>query len=481
MAFSLDNIVAWAKRRGFVYPGSDIYWWLANAWDLGPYGSLLRKNIADQWIKYFVQEQENIMLIDWALLMHPKVWEASGHVAGFNDPLIDDKKTWERFRADKLIEDDIAKNLEKSNEADILKKIQADIDANIASIVADSRTNDQQFKYITWYKLKNPTNKKDADWTEIRKFSLMLATQLGVIENDSAKVWLRPETAQAMFVNFKNVIDTTRARLPFGLAQIWKAFRNEITPGNFLFRTREFEQMEIQMFVKPEESEEQFVKFVEQAGYFWKNIVGLKEENIRTRDHAKDELAHYARQARDYEFKFPRWRWELNGIHDRTDFDVKAHQEYSWKNLQYNDPITWQRYIPYVVELSMWLSRAILTVMADAYDEEKYSDWNWEEQTRVVARFHKNIAPIKFAVIPLVKKDEGQVKMAKEIYKKLTQDYMCEFDDSWNIWKCYRRQDEIGTPYCITIDNQSVLDGTVTIRDRDTMKQSRIKAEEIRF
>ncbi len=481
MAFSLDNIVAWAKRRGFVYPGSDIYWWLANAWDLGPYGSLLRKNIADQWIKYFVQEQENIMLIDWALLMHPKVWEASGHVAGFNDPLIDDKKTWERFRADKLIEDDIAKNLEKSNEADILKKIQADIDANIASIVADSRTNDQQFKYITWYKLKNPTNKKDADWTEIRKFSLMLATQLGVIENDSAKVWLRPETAQAMFVNFKNVIDTTRARLPFGLAQIWKAFRNEITPGNFLFRTREFEQMEIQMFVKPEESEEQFVKFVEQAGYFWKNIVGLKEENIRTRDHAKDELAHYARQARDYEFKFPRWRWELNWIHDRTDFDVKAHQEYSWKNLQYNDPITWQRYIPYVVELSMWLSRAILTVMADAYDEEKYSDWNWEEQTRVVARFHKNIAPIKFAVIPLVKKDEGQVKMAKEIYKKLTQDYMCEFDDSWNIWKCYRRQDEIGTPYCITIDNQSVLDGTVTIRDRDTMKQSRIKAEEIRF
>lgn len=481
MAFSLDNIVAWAKRRGFVYPGSDIYWWLANAWDLGPYGSLLRKNIADQWIKYFVQEQENIMLIDWALLMHPKVWEASGHVAGFNDPLIDDKKTWERFRADKLIEDDIAKNLEKSNEADILKKIQADIDANIASIVADSRTNDQQFKYITWYKLKNPTNKKDADWTEIRKFSLMLATQLGVIENDSAKVWLRPETAQAMFVNFKNVIDTTRARLPFGLAQIWKAFRNEITPGNFLFRTREFEQMEIQMFVKPEESEEQFVKFVEQAGYFWKNIVGLKEENIRTRDHAKDELAHYARQARDYEFKFPRWRWELNGIHDRTDFDVKAHQEYSWKNLQYNDPITWQRYIPYVVELSMWLSRAILTVMADAYDEEKYSDWNWEEQTRVVARFHKNIAPIKFAVIPLVKKDEGQVKMAKEIYKKLTQDYMCEFDDSWNIWKCYRRQDEIGTPYCITIDNQSVQDWTVTIRDRDTMKQSRIKAEEIRF
>ncbi len=481
MAFSLDNIVAWAKRRGFVYPGSDIYWWLANAWDLGPYGSLLRKNIADQWIKYFVQEQENIMLIDWALLMHPKVWEASGHVAGFNDPLIDDKKTWERFRADKLIEDDIAKNLEKSNEADILKKIQADIDANIASIVADSRTNDQQFKYITWYKLKNPTNKKDADWTEIRKFSLMLATQLGVIENDSAKVWLRPETAQAMFVNFKNVIDTTRARLPFGLAQIWKAFRNEITPGNFLFRTREFEQMEIQMFVKPEESEEQFVKFVEQAGYFWKNIVGLKEENIRTRDHAKDELAHYARQARDYEFKFPRWRWELNWIHDRTDFDVKAHQEYSWKNLQYNDPITWQRYIPYVVELSMWLSRAILTVMADSYDEEKYSDWNWEEQTRVVARFHKNIAPIKFAVIPLVKKDEGQVKMAKEIYKKLTQDYMCEFDDSWNIWKCYRRQDEIGTPYCITIDNQSVLDGTVTIRDRDTMKQSRIKAEEIRF
>jgi len=481
MTFNLETIVSRAKRRGFVYPWSDIYGGLANAWDLGPYGSLLRKNIADQWIKYFVQEQENIMLIDGALLMHPKVWEASGHVSGFNDPLIDDKKTGERFRADKLIEDDIGHKLQTLSEDEVLKNIQKDVDKNISSIVADSWTNDQQYIYITGYKLKNPNNKKDAEWTNIRKFSLMLATKLWVIEDDSAKVWLRPETAQAMFVNFKNVIDTTRARLPFGLAQIGKAFRNEITPGNFLFRTREFEQMEIQMFVKPEESEEQFTKFIEQAGYFWKEIIGLKEENMRTRDHGSDELAHYARQAKDYEFKFPRWRGELNGIHDRTDFDVKAHQEYSGKNLQYNDPMTGKRYIPYVIELSMGLSRAILTTMADAYDEEKYMDGNWAEQIRTVARFHKNIAPIKFAVIPLVKKDEKIVAMARDIFKKLSKEYMCEFDDSGSIGKSYRRQDEIGTPYCITVDYQSIEDGTITLRTRDDMKQIRIKPDEIVF
>jgi len=362
--------------------------------------------------------------------MHPKVWEASGHVWWFNDPLIDDKKTWERFRADKLIEDHMSHGFKELNDSEILSQIQKDIDSNIASIVPDSWTNDQQYKYIIFYKLRNPNTKKDADWTEIRKFSLMLATKLGVIEDDSAKIWLRPETAQAMFV-------------------------------------------------KPEESQEQFDKFVEQAWYFWKQIIGIKEENMRTRDHWKDELAHYARQAKDYEFKFPRWRGELNWIHDRTDFDVKAHQEYSSKNLMYNDPMTGQRYIPFVIELSMWLSRAILTTMANAYDEETYTDGNWNEQTRIVARFHPNVAPIRYAIIPLIKKDEKQVAIAKKLYKDLTMKYMCEYDDSGNIGKSYRRQDEIWTPYCITIDNQTLVDWTVTVRERDTMKQERKKIEEI--
>jgi len=275
MWYSLETIVSWAKRKWFVYPGSDIYGGLANAWDYGPYGSLLRKNIADQWWNFLVQEKANIMWIEWALLMHPKVWEASGHVAGFNDPLIDDKKTWERFRADKIIEDVI------DSEKLTLEKIKEIID--VEWLTADAWTNEQQYKFITTFVKKNPNTKKDADWTDVRKFSLMLSTKLWVIETDSSKVWLRPETAQAMFVNFKNVTDTTRAKLPFGLAQYGKAFRNEITPGNFLFRTREFEQMELQMFVAPDDSERQFSECLAWSKEFWIERLWLDEEKIRNR------------------------------------------------------------------------------------------------------------------------------------------------------------------------------------------------------
>lgn len=311
----------------------------------------------------------------------------------------------------------------------------------------------------------------------------MFKTEQWTIEWEWIDIYLRPETAQGIFVNFKNILDTTRSRIPFGIAQIWKAFRNEITPGNFMFRVREFYQMEIEYFVENDEKKwlECFEEWKKQSKERWINEIGITEQKLRFRDHDADELSFYSKWTCDVEYKFPRWWWELQWIAYRTDYDLNQHMKFSWKDLQYSDPHTWKRYVPHCIEPSRGLTRAILTAMIDAYDEEKYTDANGGEQTRVVARFHKNIAPIKFAIIPLVKKDQDQVNMWKEIYKKLSENYMCEFDDSGNIGKCYRRQDEIGTPYCITIDNQSIQDGTVTIRDRDSMKQWRIKAEDIKF
>jgi len=458
MSFNLETIVAWAKRRAFVYPGSDIYGWLANAWDLGPYGALLRKNICDIIVKTFVQERNDIVLMDAALLMHPKVWEASGHVWWFSDPLIDCKKCHSRFRADELIEEYLKDSKEKPS----------------------TRSFQKQKEFIEKNKIK--CEKCWAcDRTDIRKFSLMLSTQLGVIEGEGSKIWLRPETAQWIYVNFKNLRDTTRLRIPFWAIQIWKAFRNEITPGNFIFRTREFEQAEMQYFVAPGDTKKYFTMFEELYRDFWVNKIWLKKDNLRQRDHTLDELAHYASQARDFEYKFPRWRGELQWIHDRGDFDISNHMKNSGVDMQYHDPITGKRYIPQIVETALGIWRAMFTAMMDAYDEQEYKDVNGENQTRVVVRFNKNIAPIKFAVIPLVKKDEKMVAMAQDIFKKLSQEYMCEFDDSWNIGKCYRRQDEIWTPYCITVDNQSLEDWTVTIRDRDSMKQKRIKPNKIKI
>ncbi len=538
MSYKLETIVAWAKRKWFVYPGSDIYGGLANSWDYGPYGSLVRKNITDIITKKFVQERDDVVLLDAALLMHPKVWEASGHVSGFNDPLIDDKKTWERFRADKLIEDyfeeesksfkeryknwdkkepleeesndwllvsykndpiisnliNFFKNEEKIEiEESYLNKFRdlPDVEMldkaieyslqkklGIKNLVPDSWTLDELYNFFIDHGIKNPTNKQVWDWTKVRKFSLMLSTNLWVIEDETSKVWLRPETAQWVYVNFKNIVDTTRMKVPFGAIQIWKAFRNEITPWNFIFRTREFEQAELQYFVEPGTSDQYFEEFEKLYWDFWLHDVWIKKENIRQRDHADDELAHYASKARDFEYHFPWGWWELQWIHDRWDFDISNHQKHSWVNLQYTDP-QGKRYIPHVVETALWVWRTIVTAMIDAYDEEEYQDANGKTENRVVVRFNKNIAPIKFAILPLIKKNNEMMELSEDIFKKLSKKYMCEFDEKWAIWKRYRRQDEIWTPYCITIDFDTLEDNTVTIRDRDSMEQIRVNIDDI--
>lgn len=474
MTYKLETIVAWAKRKWFVYPGSDIYGGLANSWDYGPYGSLVRKNIIDIIIKKFVQERDDIVLLDAALLMHPKVWEASGHVWGFNDPLIDDKNTWERFRADKLIEDYFEEIKKKENIDDeaLLKKL------GVKNLVPDSWTMEELYDFFVKHTIKNPRTQQVWNWTKVRKFSLMLSTNLWVIEDETSKVRLRPETAQWVYVNFKNIVDTTRMKVPFGAIQIWKAFRNEITPWNFIFRTREFEQAELQYFVEPGTSDKYFEEFEKLYWDFWLNDIWIKKENIRQRDHADDELAHYANKARDFEYRFPWGWWELQWIHDRWDFDISNHQKHSWVNLQYTDP-QGKRYIPYVVETALWIWRTIITVMIDAYDEEEYQDANWKTENRVVVRFNKNIAPIKFAILPLIKKNDDIIKLSKDLFKKLSKKYMCEFDDKWTIWKRYRRQDEIWTPYCITVDFDSLKDNTVTVRDRDSMEQIRVNINDI--
>ncbi len=489
MTFSLETIVARAKRRWFAYPGSDIYGWLANARDLGPYGVEIKRNIENNRWNYFIQSREDIIWLDSQILMNPKVREASGHVGGFSDPLVDCKKCKARERADQLIEKWIIDNIEnlttineekivkthwKQNAHDFQKKYWLD------NCIPESRTFEQQTAVLNWEQIKCPKCGK-CDWTEPKKFNLMFKTQQGIVEGEGTDIYLRPETAQGIFVNFKNILDTTRSRIPFGIAQIGKSFRNEITPGNFMFRVREFYQMEIEYFV--ENNEEIGLKAFEDwkalSKKRWKEEMGIKEDKMRFRDHDKDELSFYSKWTCDVEYLFPRGWGELQGIAYRTDYDLKQHMEHSGKDLQYNDPYTGKRYVPHVIEPSRWLTRAILTVMIDAYDEETYKDGNGNEASRVVARFHKNIAPIKFAIIPLVKKDEKMVEFAHNIYKKLSKQYMCEFDDSGNIGKCYRRQDEIGTPYCITIDNKSLEDGTVTIRERDTMEQKRIKPEDI--
>lgn len=473
--FPLETIVAWAKRRGFVYPGSDIYGGLANAWDYGPYWVQLKKNIQDLWWKTFVQTREDMIGIDAQILMHPKTWEASGHVENFDDPLIDDKKTGQRFRADQIIEDNINKNNQTTEE---LKEKYW-----VENLIPESWTFDQMYAYIIWEWIKNPDNNQEAEWTEVRKFEMMFYTYQGVVHNDENKIWLRPETAQGIFVNFKNVIDTTRNRIPFGIAQVGKAFRNEITPGNFLFRTREFEQMEIEYFVEndTEKGLKIFDEWKEESMKWWKDILALNPEKLKFREHEKDELAFYSAGTFDVEYQYPRGWGELQGLAYRTDYDLKQHVEHSGKDLQYSDPMTGQRYIPHVIEPSFGLSRTVLAVAIDAYQEETYTDQKGNEATRIVAKFNKNIAPIKFAILPLIKKDEAQVKIAKDLFAKLSQDHMCEYDDGGAIGKRYRRQDEIGTPYCITVDQQSIEDGTVTIRDRDTMEQKRINIEDIKL
>jgi glycyl-tRNA synthetase len=446
----MEKIVALAKNRGFVYPGSDIYGGLANAWDYGPLGVELKNNVKKAWWKKFVQESPYNVGVDCALLMNPEVWVASGHVGGFSDPLIDCKECKTRHRADKLIED--------WNE-------QNNIDIRI-----DGWKNDQLIEYMKDKNVNCPNCGKN-NFTDIRKFNLMFKTFQGVTEDSKAEIYLRPETAQGIFVNFKNIQRTTRKKVPFGIGQIGKSFRNEITPGNFTFRTREFEQMELEFFCQPGTDLEWF-KYWKDFCYNWLLGLGIKEESLKLRDHSKEELSHYSNATTDIEFKFPFGWGELWGIADRTDFDLKQHMHHSKEDLSYFDSVTNEKYIPFCIEPSLGADRVALAFLCDAYDEETIE----EGDVRTVLRFHPVIAPVKIAVLPLSKKlgDESY-----KVYEKLIKNYVCEYDETGSIGKRYRRQDEIGTPYCITFDFDSLNDGSVTIRERDSMQQVRVKIDEL--
>lgn len=446
----LDDIVSLCKRRGFVFPGSDIYGGLANTWDYGPYGAQLKQNIKAFWWNTFVRERDDVIGLDSAILMNPKVWEASGHVTSFSDPLMDCKNCKERIRGDKLIEE------------------------NLGIEMAAGKTLKQIGEIIAENKLKCPKCGK-SDFTEPRSFNLMFRTHQGVIEETATAIYLRPETAQGIFTNFKNVIQTCRAKIPFGIAQIGKSFRNEITPGNFTYRTREFEQMEIEYFVSPKEKAE--IKKIfdgwKKDCWEWYLALGVNKENLRFREHEKDELSHYSSMTFDIEYKFPFGWGELMGLAYRGDYDLTQHSKFSGKDLSYLDPFTNEKYIPHVIEPSFGADRTLLVTLIDAYDEDEV-----DGEKRTVMRFDPKIAPVKAAIFPLMKKDE-LTGIAKGIFDTLKKKFDIEYDDSGAIGKRYRRQDEIGTPFCITVDYDTINDQTVTIRERDSMKQERVKIEDL--
>ncbi len=448
---TMEKIVALCKNRGFVFSGSEIYGGLANAWDYGPLGVELKNNVKRAWWKKFVQASPYNVGLDSAILMNPQTWVASGHVGGFTDPLMDCRVCRARHRADKLIEDYAAEN---------------GLDINVGGW-----SNSQMAEFIKEHHITCP-DCGSGDFTDIRKFNLMFKTFMGVTEDSASELFLRPETAQGIFVNFKNVARTTRKKLPFGIGQIGKSFRNEITPGNFIFRTREFEQMELVFFCKPGEDLEWFKYWKDYCGE-WLRALGLKEENTRMRDHAKEELSHYSNATTDIEFLFPFGWGELWGIADRTNFDLTQHQNCSGQSMEYFDPETNEHYVPYVVEPSLGADRVTLAFLCDAYDEEQID----EKDTRVVMRLHPALAPFKAAVLPLSKKLSAE---ASEVYAMLADDFAVDYDDAGSIGKRYRREDEIGTPFCITYDFESKEDGCVTVRDRDTMQQIRMPISELK-
>jgi glycyl-tRNA synthetase len=445
-ALTMDKLVALCKGRGFIFPGSEIYGGLANSWDYGPLGVEYKNNIKRAWWRKFVQENKYNVGLDSAILMNRNVWVASGHVGTFNDPLMDCKACKERFRADKLIEDWAKEHGEE---------VQAD------------GWNDAQFEaYITEHAIPCPSCGKH-DFTGIRKFNLMFKTHQGVNEDSAAELYLRPETAQGIFVNFKSIVRATRRKLPMGVGQIGKSFRNEITPGNFIFRIREFEQMELEFFCKPGEDMEWFT-YWRAFCRDWLLKLGMKEESLRLRDHKPEELSHYSNATTDFEFRFPFGWGELWGIADRTDFDLKAHQRVSGENMEYIDPVTNERYIPYVIEPSLGADRVALAFLCDAYEEQELDGGD----SRVVLHLHPALAPYKAAVLPLQKNKLGE--LATEVFQNLSKKFMVEYDETGSIGKRYRRQDEIGTPFCITVDFDTQENGTVTVRDRDTMAQERV-------
>ena len=451
---TMEKIVALCKNRGFIFPGSEIYGGLANTWDYGPLGVELKNNIKKAWWKKFVQENRYNVGLDAAILMNPQTWVASGHLAGFSDPLMDCRECNERFRADKLIEDYCAETgttLEKP---------------------IDAFTHAEMKAFVEEHNIACPTCGKH-NFTDIRQFNLMFKTFQGVTEDAKNTVYLRPETAQGIFTNFTNVQRTTRKKLPFGIAQVGKSFRNEITPGNFIFRVREFEQMELEFFCKPGTDLEWFA-YWRSFCHNWLLSIGLKDEHIRLRDHDPEELCFYSKATTDFEFLFPFGWGELWGVADRTDYDLTQHQNTSGKDMTYFDPETNEHYIPYVVEPSLGVERSLLAVLCDAYDEEVIDEA--KNDVRTVLRFHPALAPIKAAVLPLSKTLSDK---AMEIYETLAKYFPVDFDDAGSIGKRYRREDEIGTPFCITYDFDSETDGCVTVRDRDTMEQERIKIEDL--
>ena len=450
MLENMDKLVALCKGRGYVYPGSEIYGGLANTWDYGPLGVELKNNIKAAWRKKFVQESKYNVGLDAAILMNPETWVASGHVGGFSDPLIDCKECKTRHRADKLIEEWMHEH-------------------NCEEIV-DGWSDDKMINYMKENHIACPNCGKE-NFTSIRKFNLMFKTFQGVTEDAKAEIYLRPETAQGIFVNFKNVQRTTRRKLPMGIAQIGKSFRNEITPGNFTFRTREFEQMELEFFCKPG-TELEWHKYWKDFCKNWLLSLGVKEENIRLRDHSKEELSHYSNATTDIEFTFPFGWGELWGIASRTDFDLSKHMEFSKQDMSYLDPETNEKYIPYVIEPSLGCDRVALAFLCNAYDEEEIA----EGDVRTVLHLHPALAPYKVAVLPLSKKLSDK---ANEVYEKLSKKFMCDYDEAGSIGKRYRREDEIGTPYCVTIDFDTLEDNQVTVRDRDTMEQIRISIDEL--
>ncbi len=451
MALTMDKLVALCKVRGFIFAGSEIYGGLANTWDYGPLGVLFKNNVKQAWWQKFVQESDTNVGLDSAILMNRETWVASGHVGSFNDPLMDCRACKARFRADQLIEDGAAQKG--------------------TPLQADGWSHEELENYIREQAIACPSCGK-TDFTPIRKFNMMFKTHQGVTEEGASEIYLRPETAQGIFVNFKSIVRATRRKLPLGVAQIGKSFRNEITPGNFTFRTREFEQMELEFFCKPGE-DMQWFEYWRAFCRDWLLSLGIKAENLRLRDHKPEELSHYSVATTDFEFRFPFGWGELWGIADRTDFDLKSHQEHSGESMDYIDPVTNERFLPYVVEPSLGADRAALAFLCNAYEEEGLGD----NDSRVVLRLHPALAPYKVAVLPLQKNKLGD--KAREIYKLLTPRMMADYDESGSIGKRYRRQDEVGTPFCVTVDFDTLENGTVTVRERDSMAQERVPISEL--
>ena len=446
MENKMDKIISLAKRRGFVFPGSEIYGGMANTWDYGPFGVQLKNNIQNLWWKTFVTSRADIFGINSSILMNPKVWEASGHVEGFNDALIDCKSCKSRLRADHLIEDQL-------------------------DIKTEGKSVKEMDKVVKKGKIKCPKCGKK-DFTDARNFNLLFKTFIGPVEHDTSVAYMRGETAQGMFVNFKNIMDTMRPKLPFGIAQVGKAFRNEITPGNFIFRTLEFEQMEIEYFVEKKDWKKHFESWQKEMEV-WLKLLGIQKKNYKVRPHTKDELSHYSKKTIDFEYKFPFGWKELYGLAYRTDFDLKQHQEHSKKDLEYRDNQTNKKFLPHVIEPTFGLDRTVLMVLLDAYTEEKV-----KKETRVVLKLNKNIAPVQIAVLPLSKKPK-LAKVAQTVFQMLQTEFRAMYDETQSIGKRYRRQDEIGTPYCMTVDFDSLEDKSVTVRDRDSMKQERVRIKEL--